>query len=154
MTWTRPPMPVTLNGVEFTVETASDEFGRSLIEHAYPDRDGADLQDTGAEPQRVNLQGFIKGPTWLEDLELMKLTLSLSQIHTLTHPQWGTLQGRTKRLGIDHREDEHDMARIRLEFVVGTVQVWAFGVTSTIATAAAAVNTAASAVTAAAAALE
>lgn len=153
MTWTIPPLTCTLNSYTITIEQADDEFARALVEHVYPDRDGADLEDCGADSQRVTLTGHVSGPLWLSTLDGLKASLSLLSIHTLVHPQFGTLTGRVRRLSVTHRDDEHDLARLRIEFVAGTVQEWSFEVSASILSAAAAVENAAAAVTAAAAGL-
>jgi prophage DNA circulation protein len=154
MSWTTPPLLASLNNVPFEVETADDGHGRALVEHLYPGRDVPDLQDTGAEPQRIRLEGFIMGEGWLGQVRRLRAEVDRPGLQTLVHPQWGRQQGRVRSLDVRHVHDEHDFARITLEFIVGRVQGFAFEIGASPTAAAAAVESAAADVAAALAALE
>lgn len=154
MSWAVIPLGCTLNGVAILVEEISDDVAVALVEHSYPYRDGADLEHVGAEPRRISITGIVRGPLWLEDLEILKSGIEDGTADTLVHPQFGTLFGKTRRLSIIHRDVEHSMARIRVEFVRGQFQSFSFAAGTSTTSAAASVDAAAASVTSAAAALE
>jgi prophage DNA circulation protein len=154
MMWTTPPLPCTLAGIVIMVESIENTYNQALIEHVYPDRDGADLEPVGADANRLSVTGYVTGPTWLWDLEVLVAAIQEPGAHVFVHPQLGTLTGRVRMLAVTHRDEEHDLARIRLDFVEGRlVDTLSFAAGSSIAASAAAVRTAAAAVTAAYAAL-
>lgn len=155
MSWTRAPLPCTLNGIRVIVDSAEDTFTEGLVEHTYPDRNGADLEPVGSEARRLALTAFVTGPLWLEDLETLIASIQFPGAHTLVHPQFGTMTGRVRVLTITHRDEEHDLARLRIEFVEGRlIDGLSFANAATLASAAASVRTSCAAITAATAALE
>lgn len=159
MSWASPPLPVIVNGIALFdgphAETVEDTITSGLVEHAYPGRDGADLEPVGLEARRVTISGVIKGATWLSDLAVLTAAVSAGGSHTLVHPQRGLLTGRIRSLSVTHRDEEHSLARVRIEFVEGRlVSQLAFLPAASLAASAAAVRSAASAASAAAAALE
>lgn len=153
MAWSTPPLPATLNGIALTVETVQDVWARAVVRHAYPHRDGADLEDAGGEPIEVTVTGFIHGPTWLSQLEGIKASLAESGADEFVHPQFGTRTGKIARFSVSHSE-ERGLARVSFDFVEGNVEPAAFAAALSPLSAAAAVRTSATAVTAAAAAME
>lgn len=153
MAWSTPPLACTVNEVEITVLDVGDELGRTVVEHRYPGVNGVDLEDGGGEPLRININGYITGPRWLDRVSLLRQTITWAGADTLVHPQYGSVTGKVRSLQIAHSEAEHDTARVRLQFVEGRTTAAAFDVTSDPSAASAAVLAAADEVTAAAAGL-
>lgn len=146
-------LDASLNGVGIIVQEIRDDIGRAVVEHAYPDRDGADLEDTGGEPRRISITGYVAGPTWWLDLQALEDAMNAGGTDTLVHPQYGTRTGKIRQISISHRDEEHNLARLQVQFVEGTVRQFSFATGTSVASAAAAVRNAGAAVTAAAAGL-
>lgn len=149
MAWAVPPLPASLNAIDITVTEVTDELSRGVVEHLYPGRDGADLEDVGQEPRRLQITATVQGPTWLMVLEQLQASVETPYPDLFAHPQFGVLVGKVRRLSITHRDTVHSQAQLRIEFVEGRVKPAAFEVSVTIASAAAGVRTAAAAVTSA-----
>lgn len=154
MTWSRPPFEARLGDVPIVVTSSRDIVARALVLHAYPDRDGADLEDAGGEPLEVSLEGYVSGVAWYARLILLQSELRRTGVlHELVHPQHGTLFGRVRRLEISHRDEEHDLARLTLDFVEGTLAEFSYELGGSVAASAASIESAAADVLAALAAL-
>lgn len=147
--WMTAPLLASLNGVSFNVLTISDQLDRALVLHAYPDNDGADLEDTGAQPREVRVEGTLSGAGWLTQLRALEAACGQAGRHTLVHPQLGTLTGRVRGLSHSHNADEPSIARISLTFTVGTVRDFSFATGTSVTSAAVAVESAGADVTAA-----
>ena len=154
MTWSPPPMPAVLVGVEFTCESVEDEVAQRVVVHSYPHRDIADLEDTGGEPLRLRIVGHIRGTDWRARTDELERQVRQPGRHVFQHPFRGTVAGRVERLMLTTEDVVHNAVRLRVDFVVGDVRSAVFDLTETTASAAAAIGAAVDDVTAALAALE
>lgn len=147
--WTMPPLPATINGIEIRVEEMTDELGRAVTLHSYPRVDLADIEDNGATPTTFRITGFVFGPNWLGDADLLKDNCRWGGEDVLVHPLCGTFRGKVTGVRVIHRDVEHDMARVSIDFVEGRVATQAFTSFTSPSSAAAAVRVAGDEATAA-----
>ncbi len=83
--------PCTLGTQVLQVRSLSGEGKRALVEHKYPDRDGAEHRDLGAEPLQFSLQAVFFGLTYELEFQALIAQMNAAQRVLFTHPHHGTV---------------------------------------------------------------
>ncbi|WGE32597.1 DNA circularization N-terminal domain-containing protein [Actinobacillus genomosp. 2] len=93
--WTMPIQQASFKGVEFDVIAVDDSFERSVIEHAYPFVNGADLEDMGLNTQTIRLQAVFFGSTYYTSYIRLLSILQQKGADVLVHPIRGRMPNMT-----------------------------------------------------------
>ena len=145
-----PPLLCTWQGIVLQVTRVSDQYGRTWVEHAYPGRDGVELEDMGRQARRMTLEVVFNGSSWFVDLWTLKDAVESAPTvaGNFVHPYLGTFFGVLRDLNVEHVDQKEDYARATCTFVEGALAPFAFAVSTTLASAAAAAEAASAAATA------
>ncbi len=90
--WTMPVQRASYRGVRFDVFNVEDSVERSVVEHAYPFVNGADIEDLGLNPLEVRLSAVFYGEGYYSDFKKFLEVLKKQGADVLTHPIRGRLQ--------------------------------------------------------------
>ncbi|VEB25773.1 Mu-like prophage DNA circulation protein [Actinobacillus lignieresii] len=93
--WTMPIQQASFKGVEFDVIAVDDSFERSVIEHAYPFVNGADLEDMGLNTQAIRLQAVFFGSNYYTSYIRFLSILQQKGADVLVHPIRGRMPNMT-----------------------------------------------------------
>ena len=151
-----PPLACTWQNIALTVLKITDRTGRIYVEHVYPGRDGAEVEDMGAEPARFDIEAVLWGPRWADDLFALQASAELplaTGTGTFVHPFRGTMRGVIRGLTVSHQDTKHDFATVNFTFVEASGTPAAFATSASSASAVAAAQAAAATAAAAVAAL-
>lgn len=117
MSWQIPLQTASYRGVDFEVQSVSDNFERSLVEHAYPFLNGADLEDMGLGVRTVQMQAVFFGENYHEDLTLFLEAITKIGADVLIHPILGRLPNMMLASAIiRHEADYINYAALDLTF--------------------------------------
>ncbi|OOH87333.1 hypothetical protein BMT54_10000 [Pasteurellaceae bacterium 15-036681] len=89
--WTMPIQQAMYRGVKFDVIDVSDSFERAIVEHAYPFKNGADLEDMGLAPHTVQMQAVFFGDGYYTDLKKFLNAIQKQGADVLVHPILGRM---------------------------------------------------------------
>lgn len=151
-----PPMPCSLDGIALPVVRIRDLVSRAWVEHAYPGRTKADIEDMGGHPERFELEAVFTGVLWKPRVDALRAIVKYGPVtptHVFVHPFWGVLYGKVDELSIEHVDTQQNTARVHLRFTEGQAAPIAFSVAGSDAATQAAAEAAAAAAAAAVAAL-
>lgn len=151
-----PPLPCRWEGLTITAERIVDDFGRDWTQHAYPGRDGVEVEDMGKRPARFDVDAVFFGETWFVELDwFVRLVRSAPArtVGTFEHPFWGSFDGTIESVRVTHVDRKHNVGRVTFTFFESTAAPFAFEVSSSLASATAAAEAAVTTATAALAAL-
>lgn len=98
-----------------------DDLSRSLVEHKYTRRDGANIEDQGGEPRRVTLDlifadGLYGGES-VAAYHAFMVILQDGEAHTLIHPLTGAFTARPGQISADTQAEERGVIRMSVEFL-------------------------------------
>jgi len=126
----------TWGGIPLEQTSVSDNWSRRIVQHQYPGRDGAELEDLGRAPVEITVAGNIISDAEL--LQRIRAAFEAGVAAELVHPLHGAINVRCTRLSI--RASTLNAAEIEITFVEDQLNSAAFAtVSSASATAAQAV---------------
>lgn len=79
-------------GIEFRVDSASSQIGRSVVVHRYPGRPHPFVQDQNRLSRQFNLVCYVVGPDYDVTRDELKEAFEKEGKGTLVHPFWGTFE--------------------------------------------------------------
>lgn len=124
MGWTVPLQQASFAGIRFDVINISDHFERSVVEHAYPFVNGADLEDMGLKARQVQLQAVFFGKGYRVDLDKLITVLQKSGTDVLVHPILGRMPNMLcTSASLRHGDDFVDYVAFDLTFIEATPSV-------------------------------
>ncbi len=116
MTWSEDYFLSSYGGVDFDCLATSDAEPREIVEHGYPRRDGADLQDMGALARRTRceilfwerepLEGETTAGTARERFSKFQAAIHSGKAQDFVHPLTGTYRARVADFTYDASGDE------------------------------------------------
>ena len=124
MSWRDRILPASFRGVPFFVDSTSRAGGRRVVVHEAPQREGADLEDTGRLPRRFSVDGYVLGEDF--DLELEELIAALERrsaaypsivTGSLQLPNVGRMQAACERYRTVQTSSQGRFAIVRMDFV-------------------------------------
>lgn len=151
-----PPLPCTLDGIAIPVVRIRDQVSRAWVEHGYPGRAKADLEDVGGRPERFEVEAVFTGIFWKIRVDALRSVVKYgpaTPTHIFVHPFWGVVYGKVDDLSIEHVDTQENTARATFRFTEGKAAPIAFAVAGSDAATQAAAEAAAAAAAAAVAAL-
>lgn len=128
--WSQTLYQASFGGVEFDCLATSDSLSRSIVRHEYPRRDGADLQDMGAEPrvtrcrllfwERPPLDGEAATGNHLQRFAAFLDAVRAGKAQDFVHPITGTYRAMVESFDYDATADERDAITAECVFVEDT----------------------------------
>ena len=117
MSWSETLLTAQFRGLEFEVVATDDSAQRATVEHAYPYRDGAAVEDLGRGARRVTCEAIFYGADYEQRLQSFVRALDVAGEGDLQHPVFGILWAQLSGYRIHHEADHVDQARVSLEFI-------------------------------------
>ncbi len=117
MAWRDSLLPASFRGVPFDVIAARDDVERALVQHEYPYRDGAEIEDMGRRPRKVTFRAVFWGEDYEEAVADLIEALDKPGKGELIHPVFGSLTMACPSYRVDHHEDHPDYAEMELVFM-------------------------------------
>ena len=97
------------------MQSISDTFHNAIAEYSYPFQDGAALDYMGENARHITFDCWFFKNRYAEHHDFLAHIRS-GDIYELTHPEYGTIQGRIKSPSVRH-DDRKNLAIIRIEFI-------------------------------------
>lgn len=117
MAWRDTLLPASFRGVPFDVIATRDDVERALVQHEYPYRDGAEIEDMGRRPRKVTFRAVFWGEDYEEAVTDLIEALDTPGKGELIHPVFGSLTMACPSYRVDHHEDHPDYAEMELVFM-------------------------------------
>jgi len=117
MAWKDNLLDASFRGASFEVLRTRDKGERALVEHEYPYRPGAEVEDMGRKARRISLTAVFNGPQYEAGLARLVAALEESGPGELVHPVFGSVTVRAASWDIPHEGEQPDYAEVALEFV-------------------------------------
>ena len=117
MAWRDNLLDASFRGVTFSVLSTRDQVERAQVRHEYPYRDGAEIEDMGRRPRRVELRAVCWGDDYEDDLADLIDALDTSGPGELIHPVFGSVTVAVETYDIEHNEDSPDYAEVAITLV-------------------------------------
>lgn len=117
MAWKDNLLDASFRGAGFEVLRTRDKGERALVEHEYPYRPGAEVEDMGRKARRISLTAVFNGPQYEAGLARLVAALEESGPGELVHPVFGSVTVRAASWDIPHEGEQPDYAEVALEFV-------------------------------------
>lgn len=116
MSWDEELSLASFRGIEFNVLSVGDAFSRRVVEHKYPYRDGADLEDIGREPRETTLQAVFHGEGALSDLGSLIALWDEGKTGLFQHPLLGSWQTKIISMQVQHEASSRDTSTVDITF--------------------------------------
>jgi prophage DNA circulation protein len=117
MAWKDDLLDATFRGVFFAVISARDDVERAQVQHEYPYRDGAEIEDMGRRPRKFTIRAVFWGDDYADYLADLVDTLDTPGPGELIHPVFGSITVSVFSYEIDHHEDHPDYAEIEMVMI-------------------------------------
>jgi prophage DNA circulation protein len=117
MSWKDQLAEGSFRGVEFAFQAIDDGIGRRQIQHTYQYRDGADIEDLGAEPRTTKVKAIFFGPQYEDGLGELIRVVDEGKPGEFRHPILGAWQARVARSPVHFDSGAYDVATVELEVV-------------------------------------
>lgn len=124
-------------GVPFDCITVNDTESRAVAQHAYPYRDGADVEDLGNGPRTIRLRAIFysedEGDDYKVRMDAFLAAVRASGTGELVHPVFGSLPAaQVTEIEVGHEADNVDQASISVTLVESNTSTNTFtGATAT-----------------------
>jgi prophage DNA circulation protein len=117
MAWRDTLLPASFRGVAFDVIAVRDDVERALVQHEYPYRNGAEIEDMGRRPRKVTFRAVFWGDDYEDAVTKLIEKLDEPGKGELIHPVFGSLTMACPSYRVDHHEDHPDYAEMELVFM-------------------------------------
>jgi len=120
MAWENSLLEASFRNVGFDALRTDDSADRAVAEHAYPYRDGADVEDLGRGPHRIAIEALFFGADYEARLQAFLAALDTPGPGILRHPVFADLTVVPTRVTVRHEADGVDQCAVSVEFVEAT----------------------------------
>lgn len=117
MSWSEQLDTASFGGVEFECQALEDSLVRRIVQHKYPYRDGADLEDLGREPRPTTVTAVFYGPTYEADLSGFMAWVDEGKTRDFIHPILGKWKAKLSLPGISHTHSARDMCTVQVDVI-------------------------------------
>jgi len=117
MAWRNRLLPASFRGRAFHVISSRDDVERAIVQHEYPYRDGAEIEDMGRRPRKVTFRAVFWGDDYEQAVTELIAELDKSGKGELIHPVFGSLPMVCPSYRVDHHEDAPDYAEMEITFM-------------------------------------
>jgi DNA circularisation protein N-terminus len=99
------------------METIHDTIEKEIAEYEFSYRDGADLDDRGAHARRITFRCHFLGDDYDRHVDFINhVSETGDHLYKLTHPVYGIIEGKVKRIDILKPQDTVDDAPVDIDF--------------------------------------
>jgi prophage DNA circulation protein len=116
MAWKDNLLDCSFKGIKFEVQRTRDAVQWATVEHAYPYKDGADIEDLGQGPRKISVEAIFFGDDYETRLQAFLKELQKGASGELIHPVFGSLTVQLYDYDIGHEADNVDSATVTLQF--------------------------------------
>jgi prophage DNA circulation protein len=116
MAWQDGYLQASFRGVEFFIDSATEQGGRRLSEDELPERDDSYFQDMGRKNRVFSLSGYVVGDEYYSARDDLVTALEKEGTGTLVHPYRGDLEVRCLNFSTNERTPEGRMCRFDITF--------------------------------------
>ncbi len=127
MAWKDNLLDASYRGTPFAVISTRDTVERAQVQHEYPYRDGAEIEDLGRRPRKITMRAVFWGTDYEDKLKALVKKLDEKGPGELIHPVFGSMTVAANSYEIDHHEESPDYAEIQLVFTEATPDQPFFG---------------------------
>lgn len=121
MAWINTLQEANFRDFVFDIVKVDDDASRALVEHNYPYKDGADVEDMGRGARHINVEAVFYGPDYEAQLQWFLGLLDQPGSGKLIHPVFGNFEHiQVGKYSIRHEADNVDQASVTIEFVEST----------------------------------
>lgn len=120
MAWENTLLEASYRDVVFDILRADDSAERAHAEHAYPYRDGADVEDLGRGARRISIEAIFYGAEYEEALQDFIKALEEPSAGVLRHPIFADMTVQPVRFTVRHEADAVDQCSVSVEFIEST----------------------------------
>lgn len=117
MSWKDDLLDASFRGARFEVVRTRDHGERALVEHEYPYRTGAEIEDMGRKARRISITAVFYGPHYAAGLSALLQALEKPGKGELIHPVFGSVTVCAGPYDVTHDAEQPDHAEVTLEFV-------------------------------------
>lgn len=117
MSWFDTLLPASFRGVEAEVLRVKDTGENALSEHAYPYRNGADVENFGRGAHKINVDFVLWGEDYEPRLKSLVAAFEVIAAGELVHPIFGSMQCNAKSWEVSHSFEEYDYCTVTVAFV-------------------------------------
>jgi prophage DNA circulation protein len=121
MAWSDELLDASYRGLKFDCLSIDDGFDKDLVEHRFPYKSGAEIEDMGRGPRKVSVTAIFYGDDYAERLKAFIAELEKPGAGELIHPVFGSIKdAQVVRGSIHHEADNVDQAALSFELVEST----------------------------------
>lgn len=117
MSWRDRFRPASFRGVTFYIDTGARSGGRRGVTFEYPKRDTPSDEDMGRRAHRWAVTGYVIGPDYDVDAQLLEDALNTEGPGPLAHPNMGEMQVRCETYTRGESKDRGNIAVFDMTFV-------------------------------------
>lgn len=116
--WSQRLLPASFRGIEFDVISTDDDAQKATVEHDYPYRDGANVDDLGLMARRFNCEAVFFGDDYENALKRFSALLDAKGPGIFIHPVFGKIQyAQVVSYKIRHDADDVDACKLSISFI-------------------------------------
>ena len=101
----------------FECVSTSDTLSRALVEHSYPYREGAEVEDMGANATRISLRAVFFGPDYERGMLAFLEAIAATGAGELSHPIYGRRRVQVASCRDTFDAESPDSVQFEVEFV-------------------------------------
>lgn len=102
--------------VTFEIIDIKDSFPRRIVEHQFPNRDGAELEDLGRQPWKQNFSAVFYGDDYETNLSAFISVCNEATSGEFVHPVFGKIESAKININsINHSADEWNYCTVECE---------------------------------------
>lgn len=117
MAWKDSLLDASFRDLVFNVKNTKDSAKRSIVEHSYPYRDGAELEDNGLNARRIQMTVVFWGDDYESALQKFIEVLDEGGEGELIHPVFGSLPVMVESYEAPHDAEQRDYVEVAVNFI-------------------------------------
>lgn len=117
MSWLHTLLPASFRGVHAEVTQVKDTGENALAEHAYPYRNGADVENFGRDAHKVPVEFVLWGKQYEAQLKKLVSAFEVLDAGELIHPIFGSMQCHAKNWEVSHSAEEYNYCTVSVTFI-------------------------------------
>lgn len=110
-------------GVNFLIQSESEDGGKKTVVHEYPNSNRRFVEELGTLPSTFSMTAFVHGSSAVADSRELIRVLGLSGIGVLVHPIYGRLEVKSTKWSRSTQESSMGEIKFDLEFARSDVNI-------------------------------
>ena len=115
--WRNALLPASLGDAGFHVEAGGKSGGRRISVHEYPKADTPNTEDMGRKARRWSITGYVIGPLYLDDRDVLIAVCEAEGPFTLVHPSLGEEQVHCETYSVSESRERGGFAQFEMALV-------------------------------------